>query len=39
MWLWYDTGAPPPSLAVAKGSALPCDYVSFVGEEDGGDDG
>ena len=21
MWWWYDTGAPPPSLAVAKGSA------------------
>ena len=21
VWWWYDTGAPPPSLAVAKGSA------------------
>ena len=21
VWRWYDTGAPPPSLAVAKGSA------------------
>ena len=34
---WYDTGAPPPSLAEAKGSAhTRYWYVHFGDEEDGG---
>ena len=35
---WYDTGAPPPSLAQAMGSAIPDTQISFGDEEGGGGD-